>query len=162
MNYSDTPSARGEPVLGDPMELPSGRLAGIDFGTRRVGIAISDPRQAIASPHGQLHRGSPASDAAYFQELVRTEQIVGFVVGLPLHMSGDESDKSRQARTFGAWLASVTGLSVIFHDERYSTAFADQLLADGGLTPKQRRARRDMLAAQLILDSYLERGRKDT
>ncbi len=133
-----------------------GRLAGVDFGTVRVGIAISDARQSLASPLDNYARGSQDRDVSHFQRLVREEAIVGFVVGLPVHMSGDESQKSQEAREFGAWLAAVTGLPVDFYDERLSSAIADDFLDIGQLTKKQRQRRRDMLAAQVILANYLE------
>ncbi len=133
-----------------------GRLAGVDFGTVRIGIAVSDARQTLASPLDNYARGSQDRDASHFQRLVREEAIVGFVVGLPVHMSGDESQKSQEAREFGAWLAAVTGLPVDFYDERLSSAIADDFLDIGQLTKKQRQRRRDMLAAQVILANYLE------
>lgn len=134
----------------------AGRLAGVDFGTVRIGVAITDPSQTFASPLANYTRRSPALDAAWFSELANAEQIAGFVVGLPVHASGDESGKSREARVFGEWLAEVTGRPVCFHDERYSSAMAGQLLGEAGLTKKRRKERLDKLAAQLILTAYLE------
>lgn len=140
--------------------LPTaGRLLGVDFGTVRIGIAISDARQSLASPLDNYTRGSKQQDAAYFQQLVRAEDIVGFVVGLPVHMSGDESQKSKQVREFGSWLEQSTGQPVTYYDERFSSALADEFLAAGELSKKQRQKRRDMLAAQIILSSYLESKR---
>ncbi len=137
--------------------LPSlGRLAGVDFGTQRIGIAVSDAEQRLASPLANYSRRNLALDAAYFQQLVMQEAIVGLVVGLPVHMSGDESAKSLEARAFGQWLAETTLLPVAFHDERYSSAAADEFLTAGKMTAKQRQKRRDMLAAQVILASFLE------
>ena len=133
-----------------------GRLAGVDFGTVRIGIAISDARQTLASPLDNYTRGSKDQDACYFRQLVKDEAIVGLVVGLPVHMSGDESQKSQEAREFGLWLAAVTNLPVDFYDERLSSAIADDFLAAGQLTKKQRQKRRDMLAAQVILSNYIE------
>jgi putative Holliday junction resolvase len=137
-----------------------GRLAGIDFGTVRIGVAVTDARQTLASPLDNYVRQSQDQDAGYFRRLVTAEAIVGFVVGLPVHMSGDESQKSREGRAFGKWLAEVTGVPVAFHDERYSSATADDFLAEGQFTKKQRQKRRDMLAAQVILTSYLESNRE--
>lgn len=137
-------------------EFPAGRLAGIDYGTVRVGIAVTDRRQRLASPY-EIHarRGSTA-DAKYFQEFVAGEAIVGFVVGLPVHLDGRESQKSREAREFGQWLAGVTKVPVTFFDERFTTAEADQFLGAAKLTKKRRKARRDKLAAQIMLTAYLE------
>jgi len=141
--------------------LPAeGRLAGIDFGTKRIGVAICDPGRVVASPFATYSCRSPEADAAWFRQLVRDERIVGFVVGLPLHMSGEESAKSAAARRFGQWLAQTTALPVGYHDERLSTVAAEQSLAAGHLTSKKRRARRDMLAAQVILAAFLEAGQR--
>lgn len=134
----------------------SGRLAGIDFGTVRVGISICDPHQSIASPLETYQRRSEAQDGEFFTKLVAEYSVVGFVVGLPLHMSGDESQKSQEARTFGNWLTALTGLSIAWVDERYSTRFAKDMLEGSQLSAKKRKARLDKLAAQAILTAYLE------
>ncbi|MBM4090442.1 MAG: Holliday junction resolvase RuvX [Planctomycetes bacterium] len=133
-----------------------GRLAGIDFGTVRLGVAISDPRRTLASPYSNYTRSGPAADARYFQQLVAREDVVGFVVGLPVHMSGEESEKCRQARAFGAWLSEATGCPVRFFDERYTTREAELLLGEAHMTRKKRKRRLDMIAAQLLLAGYLE------
>jgi putative Holliday junction resolvase len=75
---------------------------------------------------------------------------------LPVHLSGQESPKSRESRVFGAWLAKTTTRPVCFYDERYSSATAEELLGQAGMTKKRRLARLDKLAAQVILTSYLE------
>lgn len=141
-------------------EIPfprEGRLAGIDYGTVRVGVAICDPSQIIASPYENYAREDNQRDAAYFRALVEEESIVGFVVGLPIHLSGDESEKSIEARAYGKWLTETTGLPVTFNDERYSSVDAEDHMMAANLTKKKRKARIDMLAAQMILRSFLER-----
>ena len=145
----------------EPIPVPTaGRLVGIDFGTVRVGVAICDEDQRIASPYETYTRRNEQLDAKYFVSLVAETNAAGFVVGLPLHMSGDESEKSGEARAFGAWLNLTTGLPVDWIDERYSTAFAKEMLAAGNLTAKQRKARLDKIAAQAILAAYLESDRQ--
>ncbi len=137
--------------------LPShGRLAGIDYGHKRIGIAVTDPDQVLATPWENYTRRDARLDAEYFANLVARESLVAFVIGLPIYPSGDESDKSREARRFGEWLGALTGLPIGYVDERYTTRQANQLLGEARLTRKQRQARRDMLAAQIILHSYLE------
>ncbi len=139
-------------------KLPfKGRIAGIDFGTVRIGIAISDPSQTIGSPLEVFTRRTPELDRQHFVQLVQTEQLVGFVVGLPVHMSGDASEKSDQAIEFGTWLSGVTSLPVDYIDERYTTAMAREVLNQTGLSGKKRKAMLDKLAAQIILSSWLER-----
>lgn len=157
MNESDPNENRLDRVPADPLP-PDGRLAGIDFGTVRVGVAISDPSQTIASPLETYQRRTTDLDASYFQNLVAREQIVGFVVGLPVHMSGDASQKSKEAVAFGKWLAESTGLPVDWIDERYTTAMAREMLSQSNLSGKKRKAQLDKLAAQILLATYLESG----
>ncbi len=137
-------------------ELPNaGRLAGIDFGTVRVGIAISDPTQNWVTPLATYSRRTESQDAIYFHQLVQRESIVGFVIGLPIHCDGQESEKSRQVRSFAQWLHAVTQQPYCFYDERFSTAEAKRLMGDTGLSIRQKKARVDRLAAHLILSHFL-------
>lgn len=135
-----------------------GRLLGIDFGTVRIGLAITDPDRILASPLETYTRKSAAEDAAYIAKVVANHQAVALIVGLPIHSDGRESEKSREARAFGEWLNSVTQLSVIYWDERFSTARAEDALLEAKLNPRARKERRDRVAAQMILQAYLEAG----
>jgi len=137
-----------------------GRVAGIDFGTVRIGVAVSDPDRTIASPLENYTRTSPDQDARHFRRLAEEEGVRLFVVGLPVHLDGRESQKSAEAREFGRWLGEVTGLPVEFYDERFTTAEAEELLLSAELTSKRRKKRRDMLAAQIMLAAYLQSHRK--
>jgi putative Holliday junction resolvase len=142
---------------GPQQKLPAkGRLAGIDFGTVRIGVAISDPGQTIASPLDNYVRRGQSHDAEYFNRLARDEQLVGFVVGLPVHLSGDESEKSVEAKSFGNWLNRITGLPVDWIDERFTTAMAREVLSQSHLSGKKRKAQLDKLAAQILLTAYLD------
>lgn len=145
-----------------PAWPPLGRIAGLDYGTVRIGVAVTDPDRNFASPLATYARQSPVADADYFRRVVREERIAGFVVGLPVFPSGDESPKSREARRFGEWLAQVTERPVVYYDERYSTVVADEYLAQGRMTNKRRKERRDQLAAQVLLVSFLESGQRPT
>jgi putative Holliday junction resolvase len=137
-----------------------GRVAGIDYGTVRIGIALTDDERSIASPHAVYTRRDRDVDARYFRNLAVGERIARFVVGLPVHLDGRESEKSGEARKFGEWLARATGVPVDFFDERFTTAEAEAALTAAGLTSKRRKLRRDMLAAQMLLTAYLEAGCK--
>jgi putative Holliday junction resolvase len=136
--------------------IPPGRLAGIDYGTVRIGIAVTDPERRLASPLENYKRRGEAADAEFFQRLVAEERIVRFIVGLPVHLDGRESQKSIEARQFGQWLGEVTGVPVEYFDERFTSAEAEQHLSAAKLTKKQRKARLDKLAAQILLTAYLE------
>ena len=116
------------------------RIAGIDFGTVRIGIAVADSELKIASPYANYNCRTPPLDAAYFADFARREAIDRFVVGLPVHLDGRESQKSHEARQFGQWLGEATGVEVVYFDERFTSAEAEQHLAMAKLTKKQRRA----------------------
>jgi putative Holliday junction resolvase len=135
-----------------------GRVAAIDYGTVRLGIAVSDPARTLASPLESYTRRDSARDAQRMQRLVEEERISLFVVGLPVHLDGRESQKSTEAREFGRWLAGVTGVGVEFFDERFTSRQAEEFLTAAKLTSKRRKQRVDMVAAQIILSSYLESG----
>jgi putative Holliday junction resolvase len=132
------------------------RIAGIDYGTKRIGVALADRATRIATPHATYGRRNEPLDREYFLKLVGQENIDLFVLGLPVHLSGDESEKSVEARLFGSWLHSVTDVPVVYFDERYTSLEAEEILNTAGLTRKQRKGRRDQLAAQIMLAAYLE------
>jgi len=138
----------------------STRIAGIDYGTVRIGIATADLEVGIAGPYENYNRRSKKLDAQYFTELAQQERLAKFVVGLPVHLSGNESQKSREAREFGVWLEKLTGVPVEYFDERYTSSEAEAILGDAQLTSKKRKARLDQLAAQIMLTAYLEAGGK--
>ena len=139
-----------------------GKIAGIDYGTVRIGIAISDADRVLASPYETYIRKSLDRDAQYFRRLVSEERITKFVLGLPLHLSGDLSEKAKEVLQFGRWLNTTTGMEVDYMDERYTSVEAERLLREAGLTEKKRKERRDKLAAQILLSAYLESGCKGT
>lgn len=135
-----------------------GRVAGIDYGSVRIGIAVSDPDRVFSSPYEIYQRKSPDRDAEYFKRLVMEERITRFVLGLPLHLSGDLSDKAKEVLQFGKLLQEWTSREVDYVDERYTSVEAEHLLRQAKLTEKKRKQRRDMVAAQIILSTYLDSG----
>ncbi|MBR4976253.1 MAG: Holliday junction resolvase RuvX [Thermoguttaceae bacterium] len=135
-----------------------GKIAGIDFGTVRIGIATCDAERLIAFPYAIYRRRDEKKDIEYFQQFAKEERIVHFVLGLPLHCNGDLSDKAREAIAFGAQLTEATGLTIDFLDERFTSAEAENYLRTANLNAKKRKERLDMVAAQIILSTYLERG----
>jgi putative Holliday junction resolvase len=137
---------------------PATRLLGVDFGSVRIGLAVSDPERRIASPLETYTRRDRTRDAEHFSRLVAEEQIGQIVVGLPVHLDGREGQKAQEARAFGKWLADATGLPVVFWDERFTTVEAEAALWEAGLTHKKRKERRDRVAAQLLLQAYLDAG----
>ena len=142
------------------IELPhAGVLLGIDYGTKRIGVAVSDRDQKFSSPLYNHQRQGTQGDTRFFRTLVEEYRPVGMVIGLPIHLSGDESEKSREARKFADWLSSVVGLPYCFQDERFSSFQAECLMTDAALTKKQRKDRIDKIAAQILLQNFLESRR---
>jgi putative Holliday junction resolvase len=152
----DSPTSRSpnqEPVA----TLPGvGRLLGLDFGTKRVGVAVSDVEQRYAAPLTVFVRSSAKGDAAALLRLVAEYAVVGLIVGLPVHMSGDEGRSARLAREFGTWAGRVTGLPVVYWDERHTSTIAESHLLSAGLSEKKRKAKLDAVAAQIMLQSCLD------
>ena len=138
----------------------TGRLAGIDYGTVRIGIAVCDPSRTWTSPLETYVRRSLDLDQAYFVKLVKENQIQGFVLGLPIHCDGRESQKSQEVRRFARWLLEETEIPVRFVDERYTTALANRMLREAELTHKQRKKQLDKIAAHIILETYLESSKQ--
>src|SRR5262245_33795664 len=134
------------------------RILGLDFGTRRVGAALSDPGRTIAFPLEVYALRGPEPDARHYREVVRENEVERIVVGLPLHTSGREGQLAALTRTFGDWLAAVTGRLVVYFDERYTTVEAEPRLVEARLKARKRQAARDQLAAQVLLQSYLGAG----
>lgn len=130
------------------------RFLGIDYGTKTVGVAFSDHSGRIASPVAVLPAGAGLMEK--LAELASAEQVGAFVIGLPLNMDGTEGPAAKRVRGFAAELEEYTGLAVHFQDERLSTFEADGKLARTGLTRKQKKDRRDAVAAAAILQAFLD------
>lgn len=138
-------------------EFPqSGRIAAVDYGTVRIGIAVCDPDRILASPVEVYQARGEKRDAEYFRSLAQQERLVGFVVGLPIHCDGGESQKSKECREFARWLNDQTQLPVRMFDERFSTAAAKERLAGRPLSRQKKKKQLDAVAALVLLESFLE------
>jgi len=153
---SESDSGRAHDAASSEPLPRDGRLLGLDYGTKRIGIAVSTPEQNIASPLENYARRNPQLDAQHLQAVAKEYFAVGLVVGLPVHMSGDEGQKAGEAREFGKWVATTTGLPVCYWDERLTSAMAEQHLLAAELSKKKRKSRMDMLAAVFMLQSFLD------
>ena len=134
------------------------RWLGIDFGKVRVGLAFADSTVGISFPRETRNRINEKADAAYFKRIVLDEKITGIVVGLPIHSDGREGDKAKEARAYGEWLHQTLNLPVYFFDERFSTFEANSYMREAGLNPRKRKEKRDQIAAQIILQGFIEAG----
>ena len=139
------------------------RICGIDYGTKRIGLAIGDPQGGIASPLATVTVTDSLDDQVRrVMEAVREYDVAQWVVGLPLNMDDTEGPQAKGARKFGRRLEEVSGRPVHFWDERLSSLAADEFLAEAQLTRKKRKACRDRVAAQVILQAFLEAQREST
>lgn len=154
----DTPAVPPGSAQGADYPL-CGALLGIDFGTKRLGFAVSNVDQTIASPVENFTRSSKPEDLRVLKRLIEEYRIVGLIVGLPVHMSGAEGGKAREARAFGDWVAQASALPVRYADERFTSQIAEGHLFAANLSDKKRKARLDMLAAQALLQGYLDGDR---
>lgn len=136
-----------------------GRLLAVDYGERRIGLAISDPMGIIASPAGFIARR--AGKRPPVAEIIRRATALearGFVVGLPLDENGEDTDRATEVRRFAENLQRRTGLPVELIDERYSTAAALRAIREMGGSTRQRKGEVDALAATILLQQALARG----
>ena len=141
----------------EPTFPETGRIAAVDYGTVRIGIAICDPDRILASPL-EVYPAEKLDDEGgeFFRNLVTEERISAFVVGLPIHCDGGESQKSKEARKFAKWLSDETDLPVRLFDERFTTNAAKQRMAGAGLSRKGKKKRVDAIAALVLLESFIE------
>ncbi|MGI9430631.1 MAG: Holliday junction resolvase RuvX [Myxococcota bacterium] len=138
-------------------------VLGIDWGERRIGLAVSDPEGIIATPIGKLDATSRKRDIAAIRALVEERGITEIVVGLPIHMDGRRGEAAEAATRFAADLSAALELPVETLDERWTTAEADRALQEGGRSGRRRRRESiDSMAATILLRTYLEIRRSRT
>jgi putative Holliday junction resolvase len=135
-----------------------GRVLALDPGTRRVGVAVSDPLGITAQPHGVLDAGDP-SLMEHIARLGAELDVERIVVGLPVSLNGSEGPAAAAARRFAAAVGEATGLPVELADERFTSVTAERVLVQAGLSGRRRRAVRDRVAAAVMLQAYLDGGR---
>ncbi len=131
------------------------RYLAIDYGTKRIGLAVSSPIGTV-HPRPRLDRTEPGADIRALVDLAREEVAVALVMGLPHHMDGAQSEMETQARAFAKKLAEACGLPVYGTDERLTSAEADRILkVQGQRNPRARKERIDSAAACILLQDFL-------
>jgi putative Holliday junction resolvase len=141
------------------------RILSLDYGERRIGVALSDPSRTIATPFTTLHRRTGKRPPwPEIQKLIADNDVGEAVIGLPLALSGEETEWTAEVRAFGADLARRTGLEVSWMDERMTSVAAERSIRSMGLkrTQRESKERIDAAAAALILESYLTLRRNQT
>ena len=136
------------------------RILSLDLGTRRIGVALSDPTGTVALPLQVVVHTDRRGDLAAVAKLAAAHEVARIVVGWPRNMDGTRGPAARRAEAFAAALRRMVAVPVDLWDERLSTVAADRVLRDTRSRPTQRRGARDRIAAALILQGYLTARRR--
>ena len=128
----------------------------LDLGSRRIGLAVSDPLGITAQPLPTLNRKNKKADFAALLRVIKKKEVGEIVVGLPLTMRGETGTQAEKASEFAEELRAESGLPVHLMDERLTSAAAHRLLDESGLTREKRKGKVDAMAAVMILQSFLE------
>jgi len=134
----------------------SGRILAIDYGSRRMGLAVSDALGITAQGLETMQRRNRRADLKYLERLIREYEVKEIVLGYPLKMSGDQGPQSEKVAEFGAVLRQQFGLPVQLWDERLTSAEANRVLREAELSIEKRARAVDRMAAVLILQSFLQ------
>ena len=134
-----------------------GRILALDPGSRRIGLAVSDPTETLAQPLSAVPRGGGPGWVESIVALVRELEVAEIVVGLPRHMDGSEGESAADARQMAETLRSRAGVPVTFWDERLTTVAAEKMFRESGIRTPRARRHIDSVSAVLILQGYLDR-----
>jgi putative Holliday junction resolvase len=135
----------------------SGRLLGLDLGTKTIGLALSDIGRGIATPMETIRRKKFTPDAEKLLQICAKQEVGGLVLGLPLNMDGSEGPRAQATRAFARNLALKTDLPMTFWDERLSTAAVTRTLLEADSSRAKRAEVVDKMAAAFILQGFLDR-----
>ena len=137
------------------------RILGIDVGSRRIGLAISDPEEILATPLTVIDQGGDEAALESICQLVHEYNIGRIVVGMPRSLDGSLGKQAVEVQDFIAHLARRCEIPIEMWDERLSTVAAQKMMAEAGTKRSRRKGLTDALAASVILQGYLDRSRAD-
>lgn len=132
-----------------------GRILGIDYGVRRIGLAISDPTKFLATHFGVIDQ-KHENAFTRIQEIIHENNIISLVIGMPFHMNGKESDLSTRVRAFSEKLLANINIPIYFLDERLTSKISEAYLFESGIKKKKHKDKIDEGAAAIILQDYLD------
>ena len=136
---------------------PRRALAGLDLGTKTIGVAVSDGLMSVATPLETIKRSKYTADAARLQQILGAREIGGIVLGLPFNMNGSEGPRCQSTRAFARNFARQSDLPITYWDERLSTVAAERALLEADTSRKRRSEVIDHVAASYILQGILDR-----
>ncbi len=147
-----------EDIADFAADMPPARaLAGLDLGTKTIGVAVSDRMRSVATPLETIRRTKFTADAARLIEILTAREIGGLVLGLPLNMDGSEGPRVQSTRAFARNLSRLTDLPITFWDERLSSVAAERALLEADTSRARRNEVIDKVAASYILQGALDR-----
>lgn len=132
------------------------RTLGIDYGDKRIGLALSDELGIIASPLEVYRRKSLEEDLKYLAKIIDDKKVGDIVIGLPINMDGTMGERVQLTKAFGKNLSSITILPIRYIDERWTSIESEKILIEGNVRREKRKALIDKMAAQNILQRYLD------
>ena len=135
------------------------RVIGLDYGSKTVGVALSDELMLTAQPLTTIHRDRPTKlrqTLAQIEQIIEQYDVDRIVVGWPKKLDNEEGERCEKTKEFGDMLENRTGLEIIYQDERLTTAQADGVLEQGCIRKDKRKQYIDKMAASLILQNYLD------
>lgn len=145
--------------MAEPPDVPPRRILALDVGSKRIGVAVSDPLGITAQGLATLQRQNKRRDLEALGRLLTEYQVQEVVIGLPLRLSGAEGTQSEKMRRFASDLESHFGVTVHLWDERWTSTEANRLLREAEVSIQKRGQAVDRMAAVLILQSWLEAHR---
>lgn len=143
------------------MKMQYNRIMAIDYGDKRIGIALTDLMQIIASPFEVYQTVNEKVDIEYICNLIKTQQVKTVVIGLPLNLDGSEGERAKKTRLFASKISEKANVKIVFQDERLTSIEADEILSNARIKPKNRKNLIDKLSACIILENFLNERRDD-
>ena len=136
------------------------RMLGVDYGDARIGVATCDELEILATARDTIRSESMRKNIYAIAAIAKAENAERIVVGLPLNMDGSEGARASKTRSFGKVLEKVSGIEVVYFDERLTSVEADERMDEANVRKSKRKGLVDRIAAAIILQSYLDSYKK--
>ena len=136
------------------------RKMGVDYGDKRIGVALTDALCIISSPYEVFQNLSLEQSLQHLNDLIKQFNVDEVAMGLPLNMDGSEGERAKIHKDFGQKLSDLSGVKVVFVDERLTSAEAEELLIQSKVRREKRKELIDKIAAQIILQTYLNQTKR--
>lgn len=134
------------------------RVLGLDYGEKHIGIAISDALGILASSLATLENKGKDFIVSEIKKICKENKVKEIIIGLPISLSGEQETQAKQVKEFAEFLSKEIDIPIVFEDERLTTIMADKFLKEKGTKIKDRKAKEHKLAAQIILQDYLDKN----